>query len=172
MLYLLDFERGIEIYNISNPTQKPAIYDFIDLSTFTRKNQKIQISRKTILIAFFHRSQNVVAEFNYNVHEKKFSFLRYFKFKDILIDMHLMDDHLIAIGDVFVAVFPVNIHPKLIQTEMNGNIALSPIRRVIQLNGPYFVGLTHDNLILGEVQVDNYDEISCALKDNSKLKYL
>lgn len=41
MLYLLDFERGIEIYNISNPTQKPAIYDFIDLSTFTRKNQKI-----------------------------------------------------------------------------------------------------------------------------------
>ena len=84
--------------------------------------------------------------------------------------MHLMDDHLIAIGDVFVAVFPVNIHPKLIQTEMNGNIALSPIRRVIQLSGPYFVGLTHDSLILGEVQVDNYDEITCALKDNSKLK--
>ena len=111
-----------------------------------------------------------MAELNYKVEEKKFSFIRYFKFKDILIDIHLMNEHMIAIGDVFVAVFPVNIHPKLIQTEMNGNIVLSPIRKVVQLKGPYFIGLTHDNLILGEVQVDNSDEITCALKDNSKLK--
>lgn len=57
--------------------------------------------------------------------------MRYYKFKDALIDLKLKNEHLIAIGDVFVAVFPVNIHPKLIQNEMNGNIALSPIRKVL-----------------------------------------
>lgn len=157
MLYLLDFETGIEVYNITVTNQKPAVYDFIDLSTTTRRNIKIEIENKVILVAFIHRSENVVAEFNYRVEEKKFSFMRYFKFKDILIDMHLMDEHLIAIGDVFVAVFPVNIHPKLIQQEMNGNIILSPLRKVIQLDGPFFVGLTHDSLVLGEIQVDNSD---------------
>ena len=112
----------------------------------------------------------MVAEINYRVSEKKFSFMRYFKFKDLLVDMHLIDEHMIAVGDIFVAVFPVNIHPKLIQNEMNGNIALSPIRKVVRYDGSYFVGLTNENLILSEIKTHNFDELTCALKDNSKLR--
>lgn len=84
----------------------------------------------------------------------------------------MKNEHLIAIGDVFVAVFPVNIHPKLIQSEMNGNIILSPIRRVLDWKGQDFIALTYNSLILAEVNVDNSDQIVCALKDNSKLKKL
>ena len=55
-LYLLDFHRGIEVYNISNASDKPAVYDFIDLSEKTAKNLKVEVENNVILVAFFHRS--------------------------------------------------------------------------------------------------------------------
>lgn len=89
MLYALDVRNGVHVYDLGEPS-KPQSYDWLDMQNFTSLNAYLQVNGNTILIMFFHKNRNVVAEFSYYRTQQKFTFLRYFKFKANVNEMHLM----------------------------------------------------------------------------------
>ena len=64
---------------------------------------------------FFKNQRNIIAELSYDHALKSFTFIRYFKMKAAVNEIHLMDTHFIAIGYEFMGIFPVGVHPKLIR---------------------------------------------------------
>jgi hypothetical protein len=81
-----------------------------------------------------------------------------------------MENHFIVLGNEFLGVMPVGIHPKLIKEELNGYIAMSPIRTGQIYQVPFFIGITDHSLVLGAIDVSQYETIECSLAATSTLK--
>lgn len=102
----------------------------------------MEVNGKTILVMFFRNNRNVIAELFYDHAEKDYTLVRYFKMKSNVVEIHLMDTHFLTIGEEFLGIFPVGIHPKLIKEELNGYVALSPIKTGKVYEAPFFIGIT------------------------------
>jgi hypothetical protein len=128
------------------------------------------VNDNTILVLFRRANQNAIAELNYDHSNKDFAFIRYFKIRSNVVEMHLMDTHFIALGEEFLGIFPVGIHPKLIREELNGYVSLSPIKTAKVYEAPFFVGITETSIVLGAIDIGQKETIECTLDENSTLK--
>jgi hypothetical protein len=126
-LYGLDVRNGVHVFDVKEPN-KPQNYDTIDLTNLTTLNAFLQINGNTILVMFFRNNRNIIIELSYDHVQRSWAFIRYFKFKADINEMHLMDNHFIVLGHEFLAVMPTSIHPKLIREELNGYVSMSPIK--------------------------------------------
>lgn len=113
---------------------------------------------------FLRNNKNIVAEFNYDPIDKTFTFIRYFKFQAGVSEIVLLKDNFVAIGNEFLGIFPVRIHPKLIKKELNGFVEMSNIKTAVVFHPPYFIGVTPTSLVIAEVKTEKYQTIECILK--------
>ena len=102
--------------------------------------------------------------------QKVLTFIRYFKFQAGVSEIMLLQGNFVAVGQEFLGIFPVGIHPKLIQKELNGFVSLSEIKTAVVYSPPYFVGITPSSIVLAEIRTEKYQLIECTLNEASKLE--
>lgn len=70
-----------------------------------------------------------------------------------------------------MGVFPFGIHPRLIDEELNGLMALTSILRLTLLPNGHFVGITPSTIEYGAVKLTQKAELVCTITQESLLKY-
>lgn len=143
-------------------------YDSIDMSSVTNRHHSttdernihfdLAISRKreqqTLMVLFLHNYHNVVVEIFYSPASSTWKFIRYFKFSMRVNQIHVVDDVLMVLGSESIGIFPYGIHPRLIDEELNGLMALTALLRLKPLESGRFVGITRSTIEYGLVRLD------------------
>ena len=96
------------------------------------------------MVLFLHNYHHVVAEIFYDVFSNSWSFVRYFKFTTPVMEIHISKDALITVGADNIGVFPLGIHPKLIEEEMNGKVSLASVYKMSVLPNGNVISITYD----------------------------
>lgn len=100
---------------------------------------------------------------------KQLSLIRYFKFRSELKDILIQNSELVALGNGFLAILPLRIHPKLIRHEMNGLI--QPVNLVaIKPFQDQFFGVARRYADIGFIQRSGSREIRCELDGDTRVQ--
>lgn len=75
----------------------------------------------------------------------------------------MVNDVLMVVGSESIGVFPYGIHPRLIDEELNGLMALTALLRLKPLESGRFVGITRSTIEYGVVRLDQKAEVVCSL---------
>lgn len=60
--------------------------------------------------------------------------------------IHIIKDVLLVVGSESMGVFPYGVHPRLIEEELNGLMAMTSIFSLEVLEGENFVGITKSTI--------------------------
>jgi hypothetical protein len=160
-------------------------YDTIDLGAVTNRHHSTTEERnvhfdlaishrreqQTLMVLFLHNCHNVVAEIFYSPASSTWKFVRYFKFSMRVNEIHIVDDVLVVVGSESIGAFPYGIHPRLIDEELNGLMALTALLRLEPLDSGRFVGITRSTIEYGVVRLEQKAEVVCSLSGESRLRY-
>jgi hypothetical protein len=62
-----------------------------------------------------------------------------------------------------MGIFPFGIHPRLIEEEVNGEMTLTSMLRLVILDNGRFVGLTRNSIDYAVVNFDQEAELNCKI---------
>lgn len=66
------------------------------------------------MVLFLHNYQSIIGEIFYEHVTESWKFVRYFKFNIIVNQIHIVDDAVLIVGEDTIGIFPIGIHPRLI----------------------------------------------------------
>lgn len=160
--------------------------DVLDLSAVTNRHHAANEERnvhfdlaishgreqQTLMVLFLHNYHNVVAEIFYSAVASSWKFIRYFKFSMRVNEIHVAEDVLLVVGSESIGIFPYGIHPRLIEEELNGLMALTSLLRLHPLRNGRFVGITRSTIEYGVVRLDHKASLVCSISEEARLRYV
>ena len=112
----------------------------------------------------------MVGEIVYDAFGDTWSFVRYFKFATMVREIHVSKDALIVVASDTIGVFPLGIHPRLIEEELNGKVSLSSVSRLTVLPNGNVISITGDSIEYAAVHLNEDTKLNCQLKHPSRLR--
>lgn len=78
--------------------------------------------------------------------------------------MHIINDVVAVVGSQSMGIFPYGIHPRLIDEEVNGKMALTSMLKINLLGNGRFVGLTKNSIEYGVIRLEQKAELHCQIE--------
>lgn len=105
------------------------------------------------MVLFLHNYHYVIVEIRYDIDLQTWSFVRYYKFTFRVNEMHIIQDVIAVIGKETIGLFPLGIHPRLIDEEFNGVMTLTSIFKLKILPNGRFIGLSKSTVEYGVISL-------------------